>query len=144
MQRSLRKKLKLRHLSIKSQRRRSSISPLQLRPNQLRQFMSHSLSHSLLEMLSRSILLQIISHQLKRTPLKEDMPLCFSLQPPSKNLSTPSMRTSSTSNPFMITLSHSSSSPKTQELALKKLLLSIQLWVVLVISILSLLSSWRC
>ena len=72
-----------------------------------------STKHSLLATLSRFNLPQITSHQPQRTPSREDMLQYFSLRLPKKSLSTPSMKTSSTSKPSMPTANLSSFSPKT-------------------------------
>lgn len=122
MKRSPRKRQKLLSQSIKNLPRKSLIFLLHTKVNQLNKYMSLSSRASQLVRSSKSILLQIISHQLKRTLLKEDMPLYFSLQPQSKNLFSLSMRISYTLNLFMTTQNHSSSSLKTLVLEQKRLL----------------------
>ena len=54
-----------------------------------------------------------ISHQFKRTPLREDMPLCFSVPPPNKSAFMTSMRTLPTSRVSMLPLTHSNLSLRT-------------------------------
>ena len=128
IQRSPRKSFMRSQLSsMKNQLSKNLIFPLLIRHNQLKKLMIPYSNHSLLVRLRRSTLPQIISLQLKRTPLREDMLLCFLLQPPSKSLFTPFMKTLSTLNLSMITQNPSSSLLRMQVLELKKSLPLIQL-----------------